>query len=301
MIKPKILMSRCFFEPVRYDGKKIEDPLVEKIIPFVDILYFCPEVEFGLGVPRPIIVIELIGKEERLIQQETGMDLTIPMREFLNKYLQNIKDLDGALLKSKSPSCGVGSAKLFSSNKVIGKTHGFLTKTLLELYPYLPVIDNQQLSDKIHYYNYLFKIFLLRNFKEIKENPQKLEEFHLNHRKLLKLFNQRLEEKMNKFIMQKDLPLEEKIKIYDNLFQKLLANNFSKRKLCQLFLELYEFFYYKLTFSERKKLLKEIEKYQKGRGSLKELIFSFKNCIKGFGERELLKESIFYLLPDQLL
>ena len=43
------------FAPCRYDGSVIPDAVVEALKPHVEFLPVCPEVEIGLGVPRPPI------------------------------------------------------------------------------------------------------------------------------------------------------------------------------------------------------------------------------------------------------
>lgn len=130
MLKPKILFSRCFFEPVRYNGGLVVDEFVEKLKKYVDCVYLCPEVEIGLGVPRAPVIIKQNNNEKRLIQQETGLDLTDKMISYVENVIKQLNKIDGAVLKAKSPSCGVSSTKLYRNGVVIGKTDGFLAESL---------------------------------------------------------------------------------------------------------------------------------------------------------------------------
>ena len=75
----------------------------------VDWVPVCPEVELGLGTPREPIA--LVGSPEapRLLGVQTGVDLTAPMAAWAARRARELAalDLDGVVLKARSPSCGV--------------------------------------------------------------------------------------------------------------------------------------------------------------------------------------------------
>lgn len=63
-VRPRVLFSRCLgFAACRYNGQSIRDETVEALLPFVDPVTVCPEVEIGLGIPR--LAIRLVGAQER--------------------------------------------------------------------------------------------------------------------------------------------------------------------------------------------------------------------------------------------
>lgn len=75
MVKPKIVLSRCFLQPVRYNGGIVSDDFVDKLKNHVDIIDLCPEFDIGLGVPRPRLIVIEINNSKRLFQPETeGFD-----------------------------------------------------------------------------------------------------------------------------------------------------------------------------------------------------------------------------------
>jgi uncharacterized protein YbgA (DUF1722 family)/uncharacterized protein YbbK (DUF523 family) len=54
--KPRVVVSRCLeFAACRYDGAMISDEWVRRLKDCVDFLPVCPEMEIGLGCPRPPI------------------------------------------------------------------------------------------------------------------------------------------------------------------------------------------------------------------------------------------------------
>ena len=113
-IKPSIIISKCIeFDSCRYNAQIIRNEFVRKLKPFVDFFAVCPELEIGLGIPRePIRIIEK-KEEKKLVQPATGKDVSKDMNSFADNFLKKNKDIDGAILKSKSPSCGIKDVKVY--------------------------------------------------------------------------------------------------------------------------------------------------------------------------------------------
>ncbi len=115
----KILVSSCLLgEDVRYDGGNSSIaynpsfPFSQKEL-FMDILCendiysFCPEVSGGLGIPR--IPAEIISDEKPFkVLNKEKKDVTINFLIGAKNTLElcQKEDIEIALLKSKSPSCG---------------------------------------------------------------------------------------------------------------------------------------------------------------------------------------------------
>ncbi len=77
--KIRLGVSACLLgDEVRYDGGHKRDAfLVDTLGAFVEWVPVCPEVEIGLGVPRP--PIRLVGDDAnapRLVVERSGEDLT---------------------------------------------------------------------------------------------------------------------------------------------------------------------------------------------------------------------------------
>ena len=116
--KPVVVTSKCFeFDACRYNGVMIPNNFVQKLEPFVKFIPICPEVEIGLGVPRDIIRIVEKKGEKLLVQPTTGKELSKTMYKFAEGFLNSLDMVDGFILKSRSPSCGIKDAKVFSNNE----------------------------------------------------------------------------------------------------------------------------------------------------------------------------------------
>lgn len=101
-----VLVSRCLFgERCRYDGASRPCPGIKKLRERFVLVPICPECDGGLPTPRP-------AGERRGDRVETkdGRDLTPFYRRGAEIALAKAKETGAtlALLKSKSPSCGVG-------------------------------------------------------------------------------------------------------------------------------------------------------------------------------------------------
>ena len=232
MQKPKIVLSRCFSQPVRYNGGIINDDFVEKLKHYIDYIDFCPEFDIGLGVPRPRIIIKQDNEQKKLIQPDTGKDLTEIMNEYASKVLQKLKDIDGFVLKAKSPSCGVSSAKLYKNEAVIGKTDGFFACAIKKTFPYLPIEDEGRLRDDKIRKHFLTKIFAFSDLRELMNNatPSRLVEFHSKYKYLLMTYSQKNLEELGKIVTDGKMPVDEKLSKYKMIFYQTFAKKSSRRR-----------------------------------------------------------------------
>jgi uncharacterized protein YbbK (DUF523 family) len=137
----RVGISSCLLgERVRYDGGHKRDAfLTEELGRQVEFVPLCPEVEIGLGVPRPPLHLERRGDDVRMVVTDSGKDLTGRMRAWAEGAVERIAaaDLDGYVLKAGSPSCGL----------VIPNGPGLFAAALIERLPLLPVEEEGRLRD----------------------------------------------------------------------------------------------------------------------------------------------------------
>jgi uncharacterized protein YbbK (DUF523 family) len=115
--KPKVVLSKCIeFANCRYDGSMIPSDFVKALEPHVDFIPVCAEMEIGLGVPRDSIRIVSIKGEQRLTQPTTGQYVSEKMRDFSTHFLSSLPEVDGFILKYRSPSCGMKDIKVYSGS-----------------------------------------------------------------------------------------------------------------------------------------------------------------------------------------
>ena len=126
----KVAVSACLLgRPCRYDGKSKPCEAVRAFVEDLDVVPVCPEVMGRLSIPHP--PSEIQTKEPNLVVRDsTGKDTT----EFfvrgaenaLEKALSN--NVTHAILKAKSPSCGVGEIYDGTFSKTLVKGDGIATR-----------------------------------------------------------------------------------------------------------------------------------------------------------------------------
>jgi uncharacterized protein YbgA (DUF1722 family)/uncharacterized protein YbbK (DUF523 family) len=149
----RVGVSSCLLgEPVRYDGGHKRDPfLTDTLGPFVEWVPVCPELELGLGVPRPAIRLTGEPGAPRLVVGETGEDLTARMRRFAESRVRQLAGLglDGYVLKRASPSCGLHRVRVHpdTAGRPRADGRGLFAAALVERLPLLPVEEEGRLAD----------------------------------------------------------------------------------------------------------------------------------------------------------
>jgi uncharacterized protein YbbK (DUF523 family)/uncharacterized protein YbgA (DUF1722 family) len=150
----RVGISACLLgERVRYDGGHRRDPfLTDVLAKHVEWVPVCPEVELGLGVPRaPITLVHGGGAGVRLIVATTGEDLTQRMRAHAAWRARSLGplDLDGYILKSASPSCGLARVRVLDETGEPGADgQGFFAAALAEEMPLLALEDSTRLAHR---------------------------------------------------------------------------------------------------------------------------------------------------------
>ena len=120
--KPVVLVSKCLRSAAcRYDGRRVAPGGVGRLARHVTFLPVCPELELGLGVPRPPVRLVRSGGRLRLVEPVKGTDLTGAMRGFCRAFFRIHGSLGGAVLKSRSPSCGLAGVKVYGPDGTLSK------------------------------------------------------------------------------------------------------------------------------------------------------------------------------------
>ncbi len=143
-MKKKVLVSACLLgELCRYDGATKKDITVIEALKEYEIIPFCPEDPL-LGTPRERISVIFKDKQYRVISDESKQDLTSLIKEQVDKQVDNHPDLEMIVLKSKSPSCGLGTTPILNEDRrVLMYDDGIAASYLKEKYPKMKIIDEK--------------------------------------------------------------------------------------------------------------------------------------------------------------
>jgi uncharacterized protein YbbK (DUF523 family) len=172
--KPRVGISACLLgQEVRYDGGHKRDIFLTEILgPYVEWVPVCPEVELGMGTPRPPIRLERHDGEIRLVMPSTGRDYTEAMRSFAERRVDELAklDLDGYILKKDSPSCGMEGVKVYDgSGAPSADGRGLFAETLRARLLDLPVEEEGRLEDPLLRESFVRQIFARRGLRLLKD------------------------------------------------------------------------------------------------------------------------------------
>ncbi len=229
-MKPIVVISACLDGfAYRYNGSLVNDETIKKIKKLFNLIHVCPEFEIGLGVPRKIIKLYKTQNEIRAIQDKTKRDLTQELENFAINFLKNLNSVHGFILKAKSPSCGIGNAKIYLENNTYGKNYGIFAKTIKEKLPYIPLIDEERLKNKKLMREFLTKVFILFKFDKAKCNINSLIEFHKKYKYLFVSISKKHLKNLERIIAQyKSFNFDEIIKKYEREFKKMIKQSFKR-------------------------------------------------------------------------
>ncbi len=194
--KPIVLVSKCLgFARCRYNGEAIADDFVEKLNPYVQYVTVCPEVEIGFGVPREPIRVVSIRNQLHLVQPTTGKDVTKKLIAFSQHFLGSLGPVDGCILKSGSPSCGIKDVKIYPSverSSARARGPGLFGRAVLETLAGYPVEDEGRLKNWRIREHFLTTIFTLARFRAASRYHMigNLVAFQAQHKLLLMASNQ---------------------------------------------------------------------------------------------------------------
>lgn len=150
VFEPVVVVSKCLLsKPCRYDGRIIVFDFMREVGGYARIRPVCPEMEIGLGFPRdPIRIVSAKGRRI-LYQPSTHKDLTARMENFVIEYLKSLRNADGFILKSKSPSCGLRDAKIhvgYEDDAAYTRGAGFFGCKIREFFPHAVIADENDLE-----------------------------------------------------------------------------------------------------------------------------------------------------------
>jgi uncharacterized protein YbgA (DUF1722 family)/uncharacterized protein YbbK (DUF523 family) len=157
-------VSSCLLgETVRYDGGHKRDAYLREVLGrFVDWVPVCPELESGLGVPRPPMRLVRDGDGVRLVEIGSGADHTRAVARWASARLRSLRALAlcGYVLKKDSPSCGMERVKVYGgAGRPKRAGVGIYAQALCEAFPNLPVEEEGRLRDPELRENFIERVF----------------------------------------------------------------------------------------------------------------------------------------------
>jgi uncharacterized protein YbbK (DUF523 family)/uncharacterized protein YbgA (DUF1722 family) len=269
----RVGISSCLLgEPVRYDGGHKRDAfLTDELARHVEFVPLCPEVEIGLGVPRPTLRLERRGDDVRMVVTESGEDLTEPMRSWAQGAAERIAaaGLDGYVLKKSSPSCGMERVKAYDENGAPARGgRGLFAAALMERLPLLPVEEEGRLRDarlREHFVARIFARARVREFLASDWGPAQLVEFHAGEKMFVRVHDPGLALELGRLVAEAGrLDRAELAARYEELHARALAKPATPGRHQDVLEHLAGHVTEEVSSEDRAELQRAIEEYRDG-------------------------------------
>lgn len=305
--KPKILVSKCLgFCKCRYDGQVLPDKFIKSIEPYVEFIQVCPEVEIGLGIPRPSVKLIIIDGKYELYQPENDRIVTPEMDEYSHRVLSEIPEIEGAILKGRSPTCGIKDVKIYQSLKKGAssiKGVGRFAEHVYDYFPYAAIEEEGRLTNLGIREHFLTKLFTNLRFKKIENADMKdLVEFHTRHKYLLMTYSQKELKILGKIVANHEkLQFGELIKLYKEHLGLALANPPRVNNSINTLMHLMGYFSDHLIAEEKAFILDSLTKLKEKRLHLSVPVNLIRSYAIKYKQDYILNQFIWEPFPDGLL
>lgn len=299
----KIGVSACLLgDNVRYDGGHKQDRYITDILgSYFSFLPVCPEVGCGLPIPREAIRLEGDPANPHLITGKSRIDLTEQMQIFCTKKVQELEreDLCGFIFKKNSPSCGLFRVKVYNNGAAAKSGNGLFAASFARHFMPLPMEEEGRLNDPVLRENFIEQVFSYKRWKDFLSSTPTLGGligFHSTHKLLMMAHSNEVYRAMGKLVARgKELPLQEMLRAYEELFMKGLALHATTKKNTNVLQHMMGYFKKQLSAEEKLELLEVIEQYHEGITPLLVPLTLLRHYVRKY-DQQYLKEQI-YLSP----
>ncbi|HXG35201.1 MAG TPA: DUF523 and DUF1722 domain-containing protein [Bryobacteraceae bacterium] len=266
-------VSACLLgENVRYDGGHARDTFVADTLgQWVEFVPVCPEMEIGMGTPRPTVRLVDDGRGTRLVAPSTGQDFTERMLAYAQTKIAELSqlDLDGYILKKSSPSCGMERLPVYRNGRPWRRdSPGLFAGRLLELWPALPSEEEGRLNNPKLRENFIERVFCRNRWRVLVKrglSRQSLVQFHTAHKLLLRAHNEAAYRRLGKLVAGfGTVPDHELFAAYESSFQNALRAQATRKKHANVLYHALGYLKKALGPMEKHQLLTAIEDYRGG-------------------------------------
>ena len=297
--KPRLVVSRCLgFEACRYNAQMLADDLIERLKTCAEIITVCPEADIGLGTPRaPVRLVKQEG-EIIMIQPSTGDDVSQAMHAYNRTKIDGFSDIDGFILKNRSPSCGPAGVKVYASSEksaTAEKGVGLFAKAAMERFPFAAIEDEGRLKNFHLREAFLMRLFAFARLRQLIASPSVsgLSTFHASHKLLMMCFHQEMMRQCGRIASNSDgLSLAEMVQRYAAVFREALARQPRQSNIINALYHGYGWISEGLSAADKKLFLDAVEEYRDDRVTLATMLHLLKSYVARF-EHEYLGSQHF--------
>jgi len=271
--KIRLGVSACLLgQEVRYDGGHKRDAFLTDVLgAFVEWVPVCPEVEVGLGVPRPPIRLVGTPAAPRLVVEKTGEDLTARMRRWASGRIGELEalGLHGYVLKRGSPSCDLVRVRVYGEDGTPNHvSRGVFAAALTKALPLLPVEEEGRLTDAGIRESFIERVFAAARWQAFvasRPRARDLVAFHAAHKFAILAHSPRDYTELGRLVAGAGPRLAaETLATYGTRFMQALAIRATRARHVNVLQHLAGFLKRALGGDERAELGEVIAEYRRG-------------------------------------
>ena len=266
--------------------------------------------EIGLSYPREVLRLVQPEKEILLVNSKTGEDFTYEIKKFSSDFIDDIKvkNINGIILKSKSPSCGMKDVKLYKSHGKVPtltrRASGIFADNILNEFNGLAIEDEGRLMNFDIREHFLTKVFVSFNFEKVarEKSVKSLIDFQSDYKYLLMAYSPSKQKEMGRIVANSTKEtIEDDLKEYGKMLSNALITKTTRNRNVNMLLHLLGYFSNDLSKEEKAFFLDVIEMYQSGKTPFSVPLAIIKSWVIRFKSEYLLRQKIFDIFPIDLV
>lgn len=240
------------------------------------------------------------------MQPSTGRDLTGQMVSFGKVFLDSLGEVDGFVLKSRSPSCGINDTKVHAEgdpSTPIGKGAGLFGAAVLERFPGAAVEDEGRLSNLQIRHHFLTKLFVLAAFRTVRRARVRaqLVQFHTANELILLAYRRASLRTLGRIVTNlDDRPIDHALTEYEHELARTLSHPARRQSHSNVLLHAMGHLSNRLSREEKAFFLDALEGYGEGREALTGPLAVMQAWIAQFDQTYLASQRYFAPYPRAL-
>jgi uncharacterized protein YbgA (DUF1722 family) len=229
------------------------------------------------------------------------------MNAFSQKFLSSLTDVDGFILKNRSPSCGTHDVKIYSNNgkmPVYSKGSGMFGRQVLGKFAHTAVEEEGRLKNFTIREHFFIKLFTLAKWREIKEQLtyQKLQDFHSSNKYLFMTYSQSKLKELGRIVAKHhQIQLETIYQQYEQGLYQLLSKTPQYNSHINTCQHIFGYYSKALSDNERKYFLGMLDNYVENKIPLSTVVSLLKSWAIRFNQEYLLSQTYFEPYPEELI
>jgi uncharacterized protein YbgA (DUF1722 family) len=229
------------------------------------------------------------------------------MISFSESFLSSLNTLEGFILKSRSPSCGIKDVRIYpkaEKSPAIGRGPGFFGERVLNRFSGLAIEDEGRLmSLKIREY-FLTKLFALARFRQVKTSAEihDVSQYHAKNKFLFMAYNQNEMRSLGNIAANHEKkPFPQIAEEYEEHLRRSMRGPPKRTSNINVLMHILGFFSKELSKDEKQFFLQTVATYGEGRIPLASPLRLAKSWAVRFQNKYLLNQTFFDPYPSNLI